>query len=77
MRLIVLLPFLLGALGAGYWLGLRDRRTAVNQAYAQVLPLLRAVRGLLADDPTSTSYRAARAVAEHELEQYELRAREL
>ena len=75
MRLIVLLPFLLGALAAGYWLGVRDRRVAVASAYADALPLLASVREVLAQDPSSAAFPAVRAVVAHELEQYELNAR--
>lgn len=71
----MLLPFLLGALAAGYWLGVRDRRVAVASAYTDAVPLLSAVREVLAQDPASGAFPATRAVLVHELEQYELNAR--
>jgi hypothetical protein len=77
MRVLVFLPVLLAALGAGYWLGVRDRRAALAAAYAQTVPLLRSVRQLVAADPASPSYTAVRAVAENELDQYELGMRAL
>lgn len=76
MRL--LLPALvLLALGAGYLLGVRDKRAAIASTYTEVLPVLQATRALLVEDPVSPAFTATRAVAQHELDRYESQVRAL
>lgn len=76
MRL--LLPVLLILfLGAGYLLGVRDKRSAVAATYTEVLPVLQATRALLVEDPGSPAFTATRAVAQYELDRYEAQVRAL
>lgn len=77
MRALLFLPFLLGTGAFGYWLGVRDRRTAIAAVFDEVVPLLRATRDLVAADPTSTAFSATRAVAQYELDHYESQVRRL
>lgn len=74
----LLLPvLLLVALGVGYLLGVRDKRSAVASTYTEVLPVLQATRALLVEDPMSPAFTATRAVAQHELDRYETQVRAL